>query len=500
MATNPPRVDADLIARLRADLVAAGFTVAGVTTLLGPMAAAALDREQPLPARRAALASPGPAATLVRLFTLGDPVDLADVEDAFPTLRGEGLIDLGLVRQEGDGVVALCDLRPYATDGTDHWLAADLGELALGRPLAPDHVLGIGGASATLASWTPRTHVERALDLGTGCGIQALHLSRHADRVTATDLSHRALAFARFNAALNGLEWDIRSGSLLEPVAGQRFHLIVSNPPFVITPRTGEIPLFEYRDGGVAGDAVVAGLVRSVGAHLEPGGVAQLLGNWEVPAGADWRDRVGEWVRATGLDAWVVQREVQDPAQYAEVWARDGGHHNGTSEFATMYAAWLDDFASRDVEAVGFGVITLQRPTSGRSPFVDLMEAPGPVAHPMGPGVEAGLAARTLLAESSDSDLLSRRWRVADDVTEARWSRPGATDPAVIELVQGGGLRRTVRLSTAAAAYVSVADGELTADQALVAIAALLDADADSVRAEVLPVIRDAAKDGLLVL
>ena len=54
------------------------FTVAGVTELLGPMAAAALDREQSLPAQRATAASDAPCATLIRLFTLGDPVDVAE--------------------------------------------------------------------------------------------------------------------------------------------------------------------------------------------------------------------------------------------------------------------------------------------------------------------------------------------------------------------------------------------------------------------------------------
>ena len=250
------------------------------------------------------------------------------------------------------------------------------------QPLREDHVLGIGGASETLAAWTPRPHVDRALDLGTGCGVQALHLGSHADRVVVTDLSERALAYARFNAALDEAEWDVRAGSMLDPVAGERFGLVVSNPPFVITPRSGAVPLFEYRDGGAAGDAVVRDLVRAVGDHLEPGGIAQFLGNWEVPRGATWTDRVGGWLDGTGLDAWVVQREVQDPAEYAETWARDGGHHAGTVDFNAMYAAWLDDFAARDVESIGFGVVTLQRPRTDRSPFVDLMEVtwPGRVA------------------------------------------------------------------------------------------------------------------------
>ncbi len=499
MTANPPRADAALVTRLRSDLMASGFTVGGVTDLLGPMAAAALDRDQALPAQRATVASADPRAALVRLFTLGDPVDATEVEAALPELGVAGAVELGLLAPEGDAVVALCDVRPYATDGRDWWVASDLGELATGRPLTPEHVLGVGGASATLASWTPRPDVGRALDLGTGCGVQALHLGAHAGEVVVTDLSERALAYARFNAALNELTWDVRSGSMLDPVRGERFDLVVSNPPFVITPRSGAMPLFEYRDGGASGDDVVRDLVRSIGAHLEPGGIAQLLGNWEVPRGATWTGRVGEWLDGTGLDAWVVQREVQDPAEYAETWARDGGHHPGTADFNAMYTAWLDDFAARDVEAIGFGVITLQRPADGRTAFRDLVDVPGMVEQPMGPTILAGLRARTWLAEHDDDAVLDTAWRCAEDVTEDRHGVPGEPDPRVIVLRQGGGLRRHLPLSTVTAALVSVCDGELTAGVAAAAIGGLLDLDAADVRAEVVPFLRAAARDGLLV-
>lgn len=197
------------------------------------------------------------------------------------------------------------------------------------------------------------------------------------------------------------------------------------------------MPLYEYRDGGAAGDAVVGGLTQGIGAHLAPGGVAQLLGNWETVAGQDWRDRVGEWIAASGLDAWVVQRDVQDPAEYAELWSRDGGHLPGTAEHEALVGAWLDDFAARGVEQIGFGIITLHRPTTQRAPFVDLVELTGPVASPMGPTVAAGLVARDRLALLDDGVLLDTAWRCADDVTTETHAAPGATDPHVIVLRQG---------------------------------------------------------------
>ncbi|WP_246104625.1 N5-glutamine methyltransferase family protein [Rudaeicoccus suwonensis] len=493
----------DELLSLREQLIAAGYTTDGVSELLGPVASAALRREQRLPADRVTAGPDSPLAILVRLFSLGLPVDRAAVDVALDVaLDGWGtarLLDHGLVVASGDEVRAAYDLRPYADGSREWWVLSDLPESMTGRPLPVSHVLGIGGASRTLASWSLRRPVRRALDLGTGCGVQSLHLSAHAEQVVATDTSARALDIAAWNASINGVRWDLRRGSLFEPVAGERFDLIVSNPPFVITPRTPDVPTYEYRDGGAVGHTLVRDLIAALPDHLEPGGVAQMLANWEVPAGGDWRTVVGGWFAGTGLDAWVVQRDTQDPAQYAELWAGDGGHRSGTAGFEQMYAAWLADFESRDVAGVGFGVITVQRPSTDREPFRDFAEATGPVQSPMGPTVDAGLRARTWLAEVGDAGVLETRFRVAPDVTEERNGRPGAEDPSVIVIRQGGGLGRAVRVDTALAAYVSVCDGELTTAQALDAIATLLDVSPERLRTQALPTIRDLVADGLLI-
>ncbi|MDN5768317.1 MAG: methyltransferase [Humibacillus sp.] len=495
----------DLVGALRSDLTRAGFTVDGVGDRLGPLAAAALHREQPVPAILATAAATDACGVLIALFSLGESVGAHEVEAALPSLGVAGAVELGLVRAASGLVKARCDLRPYGDDngtggrGHDWWVASDLGELQTGTALRPDHVLGIGGASTTLASWTIRRPVERALDLGTGCGVQALHLAAHALSVLATDISERVRDYAVFNAALNETELDVRVGDMLEPVAGQQFSLVVSNPPFVITPRVDGVTRYEYRDGGRAGDALVRSLVREVGAVLEPGGVAQFLGNWEVPRGRTWREVWEEWLEGVSLDAWVVQRDTQDPAEYAELWSRDGGVLPGTAEYRNVVAAWLQDFAARDVASIGFGVVTLQRPLEARDPWRDLADVTGPVAPALGPTVEAGLQARTWLAEHDDDEVLAVAWSCAPDVTEERYGRPGAEHPNVIVFRQGGGLRRSVRADTVLAAYLGVADGELTARAALDAIAELVGADAAAVRAEMAPRLRDLVADGLLV-
>lgn len=494
-----PAAGTEDLAGLRADLRDAGYTVDHVEGLLGPVAAAALHRDQLLPARLVLTESDEPAAVLARWWVLGETLDRRLLDAALPRSTTETLARAGLAVPDGaDGWRATCELRPYGDETRVGWLASDFGEAVLGGPLPTDHVLGIGGASATLASWTPRPAVERALDLGTGSGVQALHLSRHADRVVATDISARALRYARLNADLNGLDLDLRQGSLLEPVADEQFDLVVSNPPFVITPRTPDVPRYEYRDGGRSGDEVVAGLVRDLAGHLAPGGIAQLLGNWETRKGETWQERVTGWLEGTGLDAWVVQRDEQDPAAYAETWTRDGGHRPGSDGFDRLYAAWLADFAARGVDRIGFGILTLHRPAGVRPPWRELVEVTGPVAHPMGPAVLAGLRARTRLAEQDDDAVLDTAWRVAPDVTEERFGRPGAPDPRVIRLRQGGGLGRTIQVDTVGAGLVGACDGELTARQVLAGIAVLTDRAVAEVIGVALPLLRELVADGLL--
>ncbi len=512
------RHDPELLGRLRDDLAGAEYTVAGVEERLGPLAVAALHREEAVPALRATDRSgtdpsgPDPCRTLVRAFVLGRAVARRALDAALPTVGTAGAARLGLAVAAGadpdDEVRAAVDLRPYtASDqggSVDWWIASDLGELATGRSLRTDHVLGVGGASTTLAQVTVRTPRRRVLDLGTGCGIQALHATRHAEAVVGTDISGRALEFARFNALLAGESHRIglRLGSMLAPVAGELFDLVVSNPPFVITPRSPGVPAYEYRDGGRAGDAIVEELVTGVGAVLAPGGVAQLLGNWEVRRGEDWHERVGEWLDRSGLDGWVVQREWQDPAQYAETWIRDGGTtpERDRAAWEHQYAAWLDDFESRDVEGVGFGIVTLRRPVTGAPTLRRLEELTGTVHQPLGATIATSLAAHDWLEARDDAALGAERLTVAGDVTEERYLTPGASDPSVVLLRQGGGFGRAVRAGTALAGFVGACDGSLTVGSLVDALGDVLGVPASDVAADVLPSVRGLVEDGLLLV
>ncbi|MEV5374461.1 transferase [Streptosporangium nondiastaticum] len=503
MSTLLPAADRARSSRLRDALLAAAFTADGLLDLLGAPAYAALARSETVPALRATRGD-GPLETLVRLFLLQMPAPYARAAAALPV---DDCLAGGWLVRDGDAVRATVDVRPYGgPDGQDWWIVSDLGCAVGGAggiagggtgPSGVDRaqlVLGVGGASTTLAGITVRTPVASALDLGTGSGIQALHATQHATRVTATDLNPRALHIARLTLELSGVaEADLREGSLFEPVANDTFDLIVSNPPFVISPGAR----LTYRDGGMGGDDLCRTLVQQSADRLNDGGYCQLLANWQHVEGEDWRERLSSWV-PRGCDAWIVQREVQDVAQYAELWLRDAGDHRADpAEYAARYDAWLEEFEARRTKGIGFGWITLRKSGADR-PSVVAEEWPHPVEQPLGPAVRAHFDRQDFLRAHDDAALLASRFVLAGEVVQEQVGLPGAEDPEHVVLRQNRGMRRATKVDTVGAGFAGVCDGSLTAGRILDAIAQLVGEDPVLLRDRTPEAIRMLVEQGFL--
>ena len=550
-----PRLTAKQASLLRADLAQSGWGVESVEALLGPVAAAALQRELRAPAlrvvRRALAAGAGATrasaastssdrpsldtgaastssaanapqdsdvagykvAVLTALFMLGEPVGAAALETALPRTGVAGALAIGLVvpTQSASGeqrYAPAVDLRPHEAEDAHGsvrwWVASDLGELVTGQALAPDHVLGIGRAGLTLAALTPRKPVETALDLGVGCGIQTLYLLRHVRQVVATDISARALEFTAFNVALAGVDSarvQLRQGNLLEPVAGQRFDLIVSNPPFVITPpsvRQAGLPLMEYRD---AGGPILPALVRGLEDHLNPDGVAVMLGNWEHREGTSWRTSVNQWI-GKSLDAWIIQREVQDPVEYAAMWLRDGGltpERSGVA-FENALAAWQEDFDSRQVSGVGMGYLVFHAPGGVVEPWRVLEEVPTSGQGALGEHLAQVIAAHEALRGLDDAQVAALKLRTASGLSkeEALTPTPVPTAPVIR---QAEGFGRVIAVGMPEVALLSASDeGLLTVAQIAAAVASLTSEDPAAVLADMVAATRTFAHAGMVTI
>ncbi|NYI99377.1 hypothetical protein HNR19_000076 [Nocardioides thalensis] len=481
----------DLAAPLRDALLAADFTYAAVSELLGEVAHTALSRNETTPALRRTADAGSPLATLTRLFLLQHAVSAEAAERALPGLVDRLAAGGMLVRSVGE-VAARLDCRPYTADDVDLWVVSDLTPGLDGAPhrVSADHVLGISAASTSLAQLTLRDEVGSALDLGTGCGVQALHLAEHSDRVVATDVNRRALDVARFNAALNGVadRVEVRDGSFFAPVAGERFDLIATNPPFVISPATGE--RLVYRDSGLPGDRVVEDIVRTAPDHLAEGGWCQVLANWVVAEDRPWDERLAAWL-PDDCDAFVVQRETLDPSAYVELWLKDSGHHGGP-DYPQRYDTWLSWLEQQGVAGVGFGWINLRRTGAGGAVHT-LLEWPYDVEQPIAPAIgEWATAVHSTVA--ADSRLTTR-----EDVRQETVGPVGAEDPATILLRQQRGFRRARQVDTVMAAVVGACDGELTVGQILDAVAQLLERDAVALRETYLPEVEELVHEGFLV-
>lgn len=552
-------------------------------------------------------------ANLTRLFMLADRLNDEDIAAALPATCANGAVDA--VVRSGRALFQIVpasiprhltifrgspvpgseqDLVPGRERGqatkherglvaggerADVLIASDWGELAGVIP-GQSHVMPVGGATRTLAAMAAYGVGERVLDVGTGCGYHAILAALCGARVTATDVSARALAYARLNAALAGVTIDFRCGSLLDPVR-ERYDVVVSNPPFVITPEAARTRgVRTYRDGGREGDSLLAELVGGLGEVLAPGGRAWLLGNWEIggsraPEGSvsdrsapadlgrdnsdcnisgpdhivpdhsvsdlsgpddsvpdlsgsddsvsdrsvanrscpDWACGPAAWI-PEGFDAWVIQREVLAPPNYAEMWLRDGGQTPRDHGYEEAYAAWLEDFARRGVSGVGMGYIAVRAPQryapgqaghdgppgtadprSSWRPWRRFEELSGPAPADLHEYLEGVWAQHDLLC-ADDSALLEAR--LICRAIEHRLHAPGQAEPFMLKLAQIGGFAVEVQVTGSVAGVVGACDGELPLGALCDAVAQLLGEPADDVQAEVLPAVRELIGLGIL--
>lgn len=461
-----------------------GYHRAALSAVYGRDAAAAAERGD----YRGLLAACGddPFGVWTRLFTVGVAVGERAAATALAPFGLDEALACGLLVRSGDGVAAGWGLQS----------TGDLAVFSDQRPnttggRARDHVLGIGGASELLLDATPRSEVHTALDLGTGCGVQALALAGHAQAVTATDLSERALAFAALNAEINGVELELLRGDLLEPVAGRRFDLVVANPPFVIaTPGSG----WTYRDGGREADGVAAELAAAATELLSPGGTMRFLANWLHLRGQEWSERVAGWFPESGVNVWAVEREVLDPLDYVRTWQRDSGEEGD----ADQAAAWLDWFDEHEVEGIGFGFIGV-RSTEGASEVV-CEAVRHAVETPWADRVEDRFAVRE--ADLSPETLWGASLRLADGVSLQQSAELGGEGWEVDAqwLRQRHGMRYAEAIDPLLVNFLGACNGTAPVRLQIQLLADAHGAEAAMLYAQLHPVLRRLIERGFLAL
>ena len=489
---GPPAFEApDDYARLRDVLARAQFADHTIVEALGVKDVRAVsDRDVPLLLHATRRGTP--LDTLVRLFLIGVGTDVEATRRAIEPMTLEEWVAAGLVRVQGSSVVARVRLLPF-----QGFLLAYDRTRRDEEGMSPDHVMGIGSSSLTLANLTIRRPCELALDLGTGCGIQAFLAARHSARVVAADRNPRAVGMAAFNARLNGLaNVECLEGDAFEPVQGRVFGLVVSNPPFVISPDARYL----YRDSGLPTDQITQKIVREVPPLLREGGYCQILCNWAHIAGQDWRERLAGWFAGTGCDAWAMRSETFEAGSYACNWLRHT-ERDDPKLFLQFFEAWMAYYERERIEAISGGLITLRRRSGGRNWF-RADDAPDKMLGPAGDAVLQSFELHDFLeAAQADEGLLRRRLRVSPDV---RWEQrleptPEGWSLAESELRLTRGLTYSGRVDPFVARLVARCDGERELGALLEEMAIALGKDAASVAPACLDIVRRLVERGFLL-
>ncbi len=405
-----PEIAPEDAERLRGVFQEAGYTAAAIGERLGftgskqrPIYGTLLRHE--LPRHLAKLRGGDPLATLIRAFYLGVAVGREAFRAAIRPTEPGLWESAGLAREVDGQVRGVVQITPF--EGL--LLAIDtMWDLAADDV---DRVMSVSGTTTALASLTVRPRRGRALDLGTGCGVHALLAARHCDEVVGVDLNARAIRRAAFNARLNGLahtRWAV--GDLFGPVEGERFDLIVANPPFVVSPDKERT----YRDSGRHLDGLCEEIARRIPGFLNPGGYAQILCNWVHVRGQDWRDRLAGWVAGSGCDAWVVHFEAHDPVDYATTWIAPLADPTPEAR-SHRFDAWSRYYEEAGVEAISYGLITLRR-APGRPNWFKCEDAP-PWSGACGDAILGRFARRDFLdSVRDDAALLAARLRASPDL------------------------------------------------------------------------------------
>jgi len=440
-------------------------------------------------------AAPSPLNTLVRLFLLARSVSEEAARQALAPVDPDRLLAIGLLTRDVSGVRAEVALVPFV----DLFVCRDFWPHVSGRPTSTDYVLGVGSATLALANLTVRRQGERMLDLGTGSGVHALLAARHAAAMIGTDVNPRALGMAALNASLNGLnnvEW--RLGSLYDPVADDRFDLIVSNPPFVISPRSDYL----YRDSSMPGDTVCERVIRGAPRQLREGGFCSVLFNWHHADADDWSHRPQSWIAGSGCDGWLLCSNTEDPIRYASRWLREE-RKAGEKNYHRVLEEWLAYYERMDIRWISSGMLVLRRRSGTENWF---RAEPAPPGHPSGScsdQIQRIFAAEDLLQDLGDGEKLLDRPFVLSEAHEVqqtlhaehgRWivreallrqtdgfSFTGETDPLLSRILVGCDGKHTIRDLAA-----GLAD-ELRADPAQIGSAAA-------------GVVRKLLRSGFLVL
>ena len=474
--------------RLRAFLLEQGYSESNLRKSIGLKELPA-SRLRNLPRLKDLTREPNCINTLLRWFWIGLAQDSRQARSLVPEWFVSLALECGLLREKEGELHPEAMLFPMDkfVFAADHTCKIDRG--------ASDLVLWPNPTSRLLWRFTVRRPSRATLDIGTGSGVQALLAAEHSDKVVATDLNPRAVAFAAFSAQLNGIKnIEFLAGDGFSPVAGRKFDLIVSNPPFFMTPAEQYL----FCDNPLELDQLCRNFAREAPAYLNEGGYFQMLCEWAGVEGEDWHRRLSEWFEGTGCDALVLKGYSQNPAEYAEEHIRS--INAPSEEDPRRYETYMNYYRKHKVVAIHGGAVAMHRRSGTNWMLMEEVEHTPKDA--FGDLVAEMFSRRDfLLTHESDDQLLQlkpklnaqSRLEQAFHLVEESWNLQDVT------LRIPKGFNPFICLQPAVAEFLVQCDGKRSLDQIIGGFAASAKAPREQVQRECLAAVRTLVERGFLL-
>lgn len=300
----------------------------------------------------------------IHLFVLGEALPVSEAQRHFPAPAWAALRESELVLTEAnEGGSCLASVALFPVRGlffaADRWTNIDHSI----RPTFDDIVYPVmtksGKQYLDYLSFEP---CEDFLEICAGTAPAALLAARTAKSSWAADLTERSLAFARFNAALNGIaNVTFVQGDLFQPVEGRLFDRIAAHPPYMPVLKAAEI----YSAGGALGDEIAARMIAELPGRLKPGGRLYCRTLGVDRANRSFEQQVRKWLgeKQREYDVALFVFDTLQPRRFVleHTLNRDGGR--------AELNQWEKLFEENGVKALLALILVIQHFAEPREPF-----------------------------------------------------------------------------------------------------------------------------------
>jgi len=301
---------------------------------------------------------------LLHLLVLGEAAAVSEAKRVLPVAVWDVLIQSELIleeKKEGGqclGSVALFPVRGLFL-AADRWTNIDHSLRQTFDDIVYPVMTKSGKQYLDYISFEP---CEDFLEMCAGTSPAALLAARTARKACAADITERSLAFARFNAALNGIDnVEFVRGDLFEPVSGRTFDRIAAHPPYMPVLKPAEI----YSAGGALGDEIASKIIADLPGRLKPGGRFYCRTLGIDRSERSFEQQVRHWLgaRESEYDVALFVFDTLQPRRFAleHTLNKDGGR--------AEVAQWEKLFEENEVQALLALVLVIQRIAEKRSAF-----------------------------------------------------------------------------------------------------------------------------------